>query len=106
MPRTRNFKELSDSIRQDPDRARKIDALKAELLAEQRAYQIAELRKALGVTQVELAALISRSQSAVSQIENGEVGLSIDLLRLIVSELGGTLEVTAVFDDRRIALRA
>jgi transcriptional regulator with XRE-family HTH domain len=50
--------------------------------------------------------LIRRSQSAVSQIENGEVGLSIDLLRLIVSELGGTLEITAVFDDRRIALSA
>ncbi len=106
MPRTRNFKELSDQLRRDPENARRIDEIKADVLREHAAYRIGELRKALGVTQVELAALIRRSQSAVSQIENGEVGLSIDLLRLIVSELGGTLEVTAVFDDRRIALSA
>jgi len=58
------------------------------------------------VTQAELAELIGKSQSAISQIESGDIGLSLDMLRAIISELGGTLEVSAVFDDRRVLLEA
>lgn len=46
--------------------------------------------------------MIGRSQSAVSQIEHGEIGLSLDLLRQIVAQLGGEVEITAVFNDRRV----
>jgi len=46
------------------------------------------------------------SESAISQIETGEIALSLDVLRAIVTELGGTLEVAAVFDDRRVFLDA
>ena len=42
----------------------------------------------------------------ISQIESGETGLSLDVLRTIVAELGGTLEVAAVFNDRRVLLDA
>jgi len=77
-----------------------------ETLEEIAQYRLAELRKALGVTQVELAELIGKSQSAISQIESGEIGLSLDVLRTIVAELGGTLEVAAVFNDRRVLLDA
>jgi transcriptional regulator with XRE-family HTH domain len=52
------------------------------------------------------AELIGKSQSAISQIETGEIALSLDVLRAIVTELGGTLEVAAVFDDRRVFLDA
>jgi len=104
MPSTRNFQDVIDKLRQDPERARRMDVLKAEHEAEQRAYQLSELRRALGVTQAELAALIGRSQTTISQLENGDVGLSLDTLRRIVTELGGTIEITAVFDDHRIPI--
>lgn len=50
--------------------------------------------------------MIGKSQSAVSQIEHGEIGLSLEMLRAIVGQLGGEVEVTAVFDDRRVLLEA
>ena len=104
MPSTRNFQDEIDKLRQDPERARRMDALKAEYETERRALQLSELRRALGITQVELAALIGRSQTTISQLENGEIGLSMDTLRRIVTELGGTIEITAVFDDHRFPI--
>ena len=68
--------------------------------------RLAELRKALGVTQEELATMIGKSQSAVSQLEHGEISLSLEILRSIVCQLGGEIEITAVFDNRRILIDA
>ena len=56
--------------------------------------------------QFQLAEMIGRSQSAVSQIEHGEIALSLDMLRQIVAQLGGEVEITAVFKDRRVLLDA
>lgn len=56
------------------------------------------------MTQVELAEMIGRSQSAVSQLEHGEIGLLVDMLRSIIRQLGGEVEIAAVFDDRRVLL--
>ena len=106
MPSTRNFQDVIDKLRQDPERASRMDALKANYEAEQRAFQLSELRRALGLTQVELAALIGRSQTTISQLENGETALSIDTLRSIVTQLGGTIEIIAVFENQRIPLDA
>ena len=106
MPSTRNFQDVIDKLRQDPERARRMDALTARYEAEQRAFQLSELRRALGLTQVELAALIGRSQTTISQLENGETALSIDTLRSIVTQLGGTIEIVAVFENQRIPIDA
>lgn len=104
MPSTRKFSELSDNARRSPERARRIDATKASVLEEQASYRLGELRQALGLTQAELAELIGKSQSAISQIEHGEIGLSMEMLRAIVAQLGGEVEVAAVFKDRRVLL--
>lgn len=106
MPRTKKFSDLRDAARRDPTRARRIDAAKECALQEHAAYGLAEIRRALGLTQTELALLIGRSQSAVSQIEHGEIGLSLELLRAIVAQLGGELEIAAVFRDRRVLIEA
>ena len=106
MPSTKKFSDLTADARRDPTRRARIDAARARTLEEIARYRLAELRKALGVTQAELAELIGKSQSAISQIESGDIGLSLDMLRAIISELGGTLEVSAVFDDRRVLLEA
>lgn len=106
MPSTSKFSELRDKARADPVRARRIDEAKTRAVEEQATYRLAELRQALGMTQVELAELIGKSQSAVSQIEHGEIGLSLEMLRAIVTQLGGEVEITAVFKDRRVLLDA
>ncbi|MBI2705183.1 MAG: helix-turn-helix transcriptional regulator [Actinobacteria bacterium] len=106
MPNTKSLAKLSDEARRDPARARRIDAAKTRALKEQARYRLAELRQALGITQAELAELIGKSQSAISQIESGEIGLSLDVLRQIVAQLGGEVEVTAVFKNRRVTLDA
>lgn len=104
MPRIKNFSELRDEARRDPKRAHRIDEAKERALEEIAAYRLAELRKALGVTQAELAELIGKSQSAISQIEHGEIALSLDVLRSIVRQLGGEVEIAAVFDYRRVLI--
>ncbi len=106
MPSTREFSELSQAARRDPERARRIDAAKERILDEIAKCRLAELRKALGVTQTELAEMIGKSQSAVSQFEHGEIGLSLETLRSIVRQLGGEIEITAVFDNHRILIDA
>jgi len=104
MPNTKIFSELRDRARRDPARARRIGAAKKRALEEIVTYRLAELRKALGITQAELADMIGKSQSAISQLESGEIGLSLGTLRSIVNQLGGEVEITAVFNDHRVLL--
>ena len=104
MPSTKNFNTLRDDARRDPERARRIDEAKQRAIGEIVSFRLAELRKALGVTQVELAEMIGKSQSAISQIEHGEIGLSLETLQSIVHQLGGEVEIAAVFDDRRVLI--
>lgn len=104
MPSSKNFSTLRDEARKSPERARRIDEAKQRAVGEIVSYRLAELRKALGVTQVELAEMIGKSQSAISQIEHGDISLSLDVLRSIVHQLGGEVEIAAVFDDRRVLL--
>ena len=106
MPKTHKFSELRDEARRDPERSRRIDDARDRALAEIASCRLAELRKALGVTQLELAEMIGKSQSAVSQFEHGEIGLSLETLRSIVRQLGGEIEIAAVFDNHRILIDA
>ncbi|WP_423919059.1 helix-turn-helix domain-containing protein [Candidatus Poriferisodalis sp.] len=106
MPGTKKFSELRDEARRDPERSRRIDAAKQRAVEEIASYHLAELRRALGVTQAELAEMVGKSQSAISQIEHGEIGLSLALLKSIVGQLGGEVEITAVIDNRRILIEA
>ena len=48
--------------------------------------------------------MIGKIQSAVSQTGHGEISLSLEVLRSIVNHLGGEVEITSIFDDRRIPL--
>ena len=104
MPNSNDFSELRDGARRDPARGRRIDAAKKRAIEEIATYRLAELRKALGIAQAELAHMIGKSQSAISQLESGEIGLSLETLRSIVKQLGGEVEIAAVFNDRRVLL--
>ncbi len=106
MPSTKKFSTLKDRAMADPARVARIAEGTTAALRDHVEYQLGELRQALGLTQSELAGLIGKSQSAVSQIESGEIGLSLELLRSIVTQLGGQLELTAIFNNRRVLLDA
>jgi DNA-binding XRE family transcriptional regulator len=106
MPSTKKFNILKDQAMSDPVRAARIAGGTTAALRDHVEYQLGELRQALGLTQAELAGMVGKSQSAVSQIESGEIGLSVELLRSIITQLGGELELTAIFNDRRVLLDA
>lgn len=96
----RRFKELSEPIEADPVRAERIARQRAEAVAEIVDYTLNELRRARKITQNELANLMATTQPNVSRIENGRE-MALSTLRHYVEALGGHLEVTAVFDDKR-----
>lgn len=62
------------------------------------------LRETIGLTQEELAARAEMSQSQLSRFEKRDDHL-LSTLRRYVHALGGEIEVTAVLDGKRIALR-
>lgn len=64
-----------------------------------RGHQLAEMRKAAGRTQAELAETLGVSQTRISKIEHGEVS-GIDIVRAYVAALGGTVDVVATVGDR------
>lgn len=66
---------------------------------ERRTY-LAQLRKAHGTTQVELAGQMGVRQATISEIENRDLDhTEVATLRTYVEGLGGQLRVTAQFGD-------
>jgi hypothetical protein len=65
---------------------------------------LAELRQAVGVTQVEAAEAAEMTQSELSRLERRPDHL-VSTLRRYVESLGGELEVTAVLGKKRVRLK-
>ena len=63
------------------------------------------IREELALTQVEVSRNAEMTQSQLSRVENGSDHLT-STLRRYVEALGGKLEITAVFGDRRVKLKA
>jgi len=92
---TRRTKKFSEIRRPEtPERRTRIDAIKAGMAEGERLF---ELRKARGVTQVDVAERLGVSQGNVSELERRD-DLFLSTLRGYVEALGGRLEVAAVFD--------
>ncbi len=64
-----------------------------------RGYQLAEIRKAAGLTQAQVAELLGVTQARVSKIEHGEIS-GVDVVRAYITALGGTLDIVATLGDR------
>jgi DNA-binding XRE family transcriptional regulator len=95
MPSTKSYRKLHDQVIARPGAADRLAALRDETLTEIGLY---ELRRALDRSQMELAAELGISQSAISQLERaGDVKLST--LRNYLEQLGARLELLAVFED-------
>lgn len=93
MPAKKSYRQLHEKV------ARRAGA--NERLAELREHTLAEiglfdLRRELELSQVDLAAELGISQSAVSQLEHAS-DLKVSTLRNYLARLGARLELVAVF---------
>jgi DNA-binding XRE family transcriptional regulator len=75
-----------------------VEAGKRELLAEVIGHRLAEVRRARGMTQQQVADRMGITKGRVSQIERGEVSGQDVLARFAVA-LGGRLHQAIYFDD-------
>ena len=94
-PKTQKWSTLKGSM--SPQAQARVDARVRETLA---AMPLAEIRKAIGMTQAELAGSLDVAQGSVSKIEN-QADMYISTLRKYVHALGGELHLTAEFPDGR-----
>jgi hypothetical protein len=92
-------KTLTEKLAELPrERRDRIDHRARELIAEEMSLQ--ELRRALGRTQVKLAADLGVGQHAVSRYEQ-RTDMLLSTLRQYVSKMGGNLSLVAEFPDRK-----
>ncbi len=94
----KKFSELTKDF--SPERRARIEARKAEL---HREMELAELRKALALTQSTLAEALGVGQAEVSKIEQ-RTDVFVSTLRRFVQAMGGELEINAVFPDHKVAI--
>ncbi len=86
-----------------PARREKVLACGKELIAEE--MTLGELRRALNITQDQVADLLETGQHTVSRLEHRN-DMKLSTLDRVVTALGGELKVVASFPDRGdIALR-
>lgn len=83
--------------RMSPEARARVDA---RVRATLDAMPLAEIRKAVGMTQAELAAALDTGQGSVSKVENA-ADLYLSTLRRFVEALGGELIITASFPGGR-----
>jgi DNA-binding XRE family transcriptional regulator len=72
----------------------------ANIRATLRTLPLTEIRRAIGMTQAELAGKLDVSQGSVSKFENA-ADMYLTTLRKYVEALGGELHLTAKFADGR-----
>ena len=67
-------------------------------------HRLAERRKALGLTQAEVAERMGLTKSRVAQIERGEVS-TVEAAARYVEAIGGQIQISAIFGDDHYILR-
>ena len=82
---------------------RRVAAAKAAARRKMESMLVAEVRKQLGFTQVDVAKAMGVSQSALSQLE-AQDDMQLSTLRRLIRALGGELDIVARFGNRSIVL--
>ena len=96
----RKWRELW-AMKASPERLAKLDRESEQMLFE---MDLRELRIAAGKTQKQLAAALEQAQGEISRLEQRS-DFHLSTLRRFVAALGGELEITANFGNRRVRLR-
>lgn len=96
------FLNSGDRIRALPDdRRARIEALADDMATE---LHLSEIRKALSITQKDLAERLGLAQGEVSRFENAEItGAKIGTLDRYVEGMGGRLRLVAEMPDGTVA---
>ena len=92
------FSELTKDF--TPERRRRIDEMKRELVAE---MPLHELRRAREMTQRDLARTLNVNQPAVSKLEQ-RADVYVSSLRSYVEAVGGKLKIVAEFPEGEVAI--
>ena len=92
------FRELTKEI--TPERRRRIDELKRELLAE---MPLHELRRARALTQKDLAETLHVTQPAIAKLEQ-RADIYVSSLRSYIEAVGGHLRIVAEFPEGEVAI--
>lgn len=94
-------KPFNNLIKNMPEeRKNRIEAQTAEILKE---IDLQELRKALKLTQNQLAESLKIKQAAVSKIEN-QSDMFISTLRRFLVAMGANLKIVAEFPDHKVVI--
>ncbi len=83
-----------------PERRRRIDEMKRDLLAE---MPLHELRRARELTQRDLARMLKVNQPAVSKLEQ-RADVYVSSLRSYIEAVGGKLRIVAEFPEGEVAI--
>ena len=88
---------LEEFLINHPVDQREVDAYKAQMYAEIRAYHLCELREQAGLTQVQVAERIGVGQRQISKIEYDDLEITkIGTIRSYLEAIGGILSVEYV----------
>jgi hypothetical protein len=94
------FKKLQDQVLSDPESRARVEEMKRAMYT---ALRLGEHRESSQTIQRQTADELHDLQPHISRIEH-EPGLYLSTLRGYVENLGGRLEIAAVFDDERVVL--
>ena len=94
----RPFQDLTRDFA--PQRRRRIEAIKGELLAE---MPLHELRRARALTQREVARSLEVNQPAVAKLEQ-RADVYVSSLRSYIEAVGGRLKIVAEFPEGEVTI--
>ena len=98
MSGRRPFSDLTKDF--TPERRRRIDDMKQDLLAE---MPLHELRRARALTQRDMARMLEVNQPAVSKLEQ-RTDVYVSSLRSYIEAVGGKLKIVAEFPEGEVAI--
>ncbi len=98
MSGRRPFSDLTKDF--TPERRRRIDDIKQDLLAE---MPLHELRRARALTQRDMARMLEVNQPAVSKLEQ-RTDVYVSSLRSYIEAVGGRLKIVAEFPEGEVAI--
>jgi predicted transcriptional regulator len=96
---------LEEMLKIRPVSANRAKKIREAMIAESRAFRLAEFRKSLDFTQVEMAEILGVDQSNVSRLERGNFSTTeIGTLQAYIEALGGRLEIRAIIGRNSLRL--
>jgi len=96
---TRKFKDLAAPLYEDADSRQRMAHIRADMEAELVAHHLGELRRTLGIDQVDLADRLGMTQGGLSRLERS-ADPKLSTLRKLTEALGGTLRIEVTVGDR------